>query len=178
MRDIQDLRNRFSNTQAPSTMDGIAIDYTLFEEQKQKALRLTDTLAQRFEAPYPVVFMDGDTIGIRIREYQDADTPGLVLVTGNNMPYGPYSQYSTKKTAQFLHNYIESIQAWDAVNAKLEYFGMPSLNNYFLVLEDSDNVKWYQIQTGEEPWLGPNDYLFHLYSEDADGNLTRYNIPN
>ena len=173
MRDILDLRNRFTNTQAPSTMDGIAIDYTLFEEQKQKALRLTDSLAQRLEDPYPVVFLDGDTIGIRIREYKDADTLGLVLVTGNDMPYGPYSQYSTKKTAVFLHNYIDDLQAWDAISAKLEFFGMPSLNNYFLILEGGDDVHWYQMQTDEESFINKSSYLFHLYSEDADGNLTR-----
>lgn len=171
LMDAAALRDRIENTPTPTNIDGVELEMPLFEKQKAKALRILNPMAEALMDSFAIVKIGDEhyEYGIRIREWQDADTPGLVIsTTGDN--YGG-TLYTSTDQMSGLHDYLIRINGMDAVNSRLEQCSMPTLDNCFLRGGGDCN---YNIAEGQ--CCGFMVYMDYkriiIYKEDANGNLT------
>ena len=107
---------------------------------------------------------------MRIHEYQDEENPGIVIRTYR----ASYCSkcYPSVDNINEVHRTIHNDgDNWDAINSRLEKYGMCSLNNSYHCTPNN-NVN---VQTCA--WVGDGDWTYHIqiYHEDADGNLTLIN---
>ena len=145
----------------------------LYDQQMAKAQRML-SIADRAKGLYTIVPVSQKSSGLRIRAYQDENTPGIVIRTINT--FSSNDRYYDE-VLKSLHSYLDGINNWDAINSLLTNNDMISLDHYFHCLEKtvfSDTPKKYNLQTGAEtPDMATNDaYPIEIYLEDAAGNLT------
>lgn len=179
--DAPDLVQRLQNASV-QTIDSIEMEMPLFEKQIDKACRVLEPLTEAISGPYPFVFIESvprhymncNTInydygyGLRVRDYKDENTPGIVIRTCQNNTFNQAPTYSWT-TLKALHDDLNSLNDWDTINGKLEQFGMFSLNNpyHYNGMGDWD----FNIQDGYS--AGEKGiYYIEIYHEDADGKLT------
>lgn len=179
--DAQALKDSFQTISAPTMIGDVNVQMPLFDMQKARALRMLEPMIEPFADSYPLVFIDYPQFGslytangywrcgygLRIREYQDEETPGIVIRTYRYMYCGD-CYASAEKMYEVRSAIVHDGGNWDAVNSKLEKYGMCPLNNSYHYA-DGGNMN---IQTGGQ--VGDGDWTYHIqiYYEDADGNLT------
>ena len=181
--DAKALKESFQTISAPTAMGDVPVQMPLFDMQEARALRMLEPMIEPLAGPYPLVYIDAPRFGseysrngywicghgLRIREYQDEETPGIVIRTYR----GNYCTdcYASLNKISEVRACIAQDGNWDAINSKLEKYGMCSLNNSYHYV-DGGNIN---IQTGAA--VGDGDWTYHIqiYHEDADGNLTLIN---
>ena len=176
--EAQALAERLQNSAAPTTWSNIPLEMPLFDLQKQKALRVLDINndAKRIFSVIPV----GKDYGVRIREYQNDNTPGLVIVIRSWQGDTPYTYYDVS-VLQSLHNYLDSLHCWNQINSILENHYMPKLSSHFhctgikvtgaLVGQSGT----YDIENDKaDTDGGMGDAFIEIYKEAADGTLSKY----
>ena len=159
----QALKDSLQNIEAPITVDNIALEMPLFDMQKQKALRVLDNMP-RANQKYTILPIE-EGYGLRVREYQDENTPGVVIVTKHS------GNHYKESVLLALHNYLNSLHNWDYINLLLESNDMYSLNNWY-VCSRTLSTGCFNIQLGTSIDDYQSGYSIDIYHEDADGNLT------
>ena len=194
MADAPALKKRFENATVPTGIDGIELENHLFDMQKAKALRMLEPLAYAVSGPYPIVYTGMDNVntslqnnkpiyGIRIREYQDENTPGIVIhTTEKELEYDHYPSYELMRD---LGDCLMNLNDMDAINSKLERCNMFSLNEDYVTKRDGKTghvtFNWtpevYEVLGGlqfDQSNTENKRYILIFY-EDKDGNLTLQN---
>lgn len=193
IKDAPALYDSIQNSTAPTTFNDIAMEVPLYDSLKSKALRLLEPIHEAVTDSFPIVrialatdnYNSVDKYGIRIREYQNADSLGVVLrVHIRNYNIDDELHTYSFATMEWLRSLLNETQ-WNTVDAKFKRFGMPSLNNDY-VMQTHETNKWcespfgyctyhsYNIITGEESLEKDTGFYIDIYYEDADGNLTLY----
>ena len=172
MSNIQNMVDRLAAASAPDSVDGYPIEYTLFELQRRKALRLL------FAAKYPSVpDKEGYIAGIRVRPWQDAEHPGIIV----NMDQGkdPGVRYTCATISEIYSTLTNGfIDVIDDVCR--ETVGLDLTGETFVTKDVGEEpMFFYQGECYEQskvpdpyfPFLVNHRYMF-IYHEDANGNLT------
>ena len=189
MADAPALKRRLENAIVPTSIEGIELENHLFDMQKAKALRMLEPLEYAVSGPYPIVYTGMDIIntvlqnnkpiyGIRIREYQDENTPGIVIYTTEKQS----DHYPSYELMRDLGDYLMNLNDMDAINSKLERCNMFSLNEDYVTKRDGNwghvTFKWspevYEALGGLpfDRSYTENERIIRIFYEDKDGNLT------
>ena len=189
MADAPALKRRLENATVPTSIEGIELENHLFDMQKAKALRMLEPLEYAVSGPYPIVYTGMDIIntvlqnnkpiyGIRIREYQDENTPGIVIYTTEKQS----DHYPSYESLRDLGDYLMNLNDMDAINSKLERCNMFSLNEDYVTKRDGNwghvTFKWspevYEALGGLpfDRSYTENERIIRIFYEDKDGNLT------
>lgn len=161
------LLERFLDMEKPNAIDGFPMEVPLFDMQKGKAIRLLCGVV------HPIKEVDqfeeeNDFYGIRIRSWQDAENPGMVI---RLTPYDPGVRYSCS-TISDIYDYIDRYRYY--VDRKGFYNAFDNLcqNTFGITITDLDIVTKEGDFRHGYCYNTPGYYYISIYHEDAGGNLT------
>ena len=147
-RNAKEVLDKIQAAEAPETLAGVPFENPLFEQQKQRVIRLLGPVAEAGELPYRLIsWKDFDSpnqdlkYGIVVEEFQNAALMGLIIQTGETLA----GSESLPNRNEYLHDVVEGRGDWDVLNARLAKYGMPGLNHDYKYTEAGN----YNIQTGE-----------------------------
>ncbi len=159
----QTIYDSLSNVTAQQTVAGIPLETPLFEKFKQKALNTVKPMVEAGELPFRLISVPDDwgyINAIVVKEPTSRES-GLAIRTSEKYSKNEYKLPSEEKLKQ-LHRDLSSIDnGWETINARLEKYGMPSLNHSFKT--EFNTV--YNVQTGEKEseWSALEAYGITLY---------------
>lgn len=170
--DVPKLKDRLSKSSAPETVNGIPVEFPLFDMQRDKAVRMLE--ATPATNTYPSVFIkkaegDKDVYGLRVRAWTQ-NAPGIVILpsTDENIAYKVFTHLSALQT---LHKYLIELDDWEMIDNRLTELGLSTLNQFFCTEDDY----LYHLKTGEGNY-GSGDLnkypCLNMYYEDQNGNLS------
>ena len=146
MAEAQSMFERIYATAAPTTIDGYAAEFPLFEKQKAKALRMLNDAAHPLELY--LSDMGLPVGGMLIHPYQNESNPGLVIVT-SQMDLGHL--YSCEQLAQLFGDLETIVHGdWKLYDERLKHIVTltPMAGKH---IATSDPTQDYVIGTGCVP---------------------------